>query len=83
MFSQRASIEKEATTKSTKSSEQVGSFQKSLYRGIHFLQCPKKQNIWHPVYFLEKTKSWGTWEECKADPVTPPLTSSMAPHSFG
>lgn len=29
--------------KSTKSSEQVVSFQKSLHQGIHFFQCPKNQ----------------------------------------
>lgn len=55
--------------KSTNSSERVGFFQKSLQKGIHFLQCSKNQvfgivrQVW--VFSGKKKKSIGeSWEEC-------------------
>lgn len=48
--------------KSTKSSEQVVSFQKSLHQGIHFLQCPRNQlfGVIGQVWVFSGKKKWGS-----------------------
>lgn len=64
MFSQRANSKKETTKtkKSTKSSEQVDSFQKSLHERIHFPQYRKNQvfgikgQVW--VFFFTLAKKF-------------------------
>lgn len=83
MFSQRANSKKETTKtkKSTKSSEQVDSFQKSLHERIHFPQYRKNQvfgikgQVWVFFFTLAKKFSGKPGKN-----VTSLLSSSMAPH---